>query len=89
MLFPKVIFGPLPALPAVWPADSIKGLCARGGFEVDLAWKDKKLTSATSRSRVGGLLKIRLGDRLVEFPTRNGEALQWGPDLNRRQTALS
>ncbi len=49
----------LPALPAAWPSGQVTGLCARGGFEVDLAWADGQLTSATVRSRLGGACRVR------------------------------
>jgi alpha-L-fucosidase 2 len=51
----------LPALPSAWPAGSVTGLKARGGFEVDLAWAGGRLTAATLRSKLGGHVRLRTG----------------------------
>ena len=49
----------LPALPQDWNKGSVKGLVARGAFEVDMDWDDGELTTATITSRIGGNLRIR------------------------------
>jgi alpha-L-fucosidase 2 len=54
----------LPALPKSWPAGSVTGLRARGGFEVDVTWAKGRVSHATLRSTRGGEARVRVGDRV-------------------------
>ena len=62
----------LPALPKAWPTGSLKGLCARGGFEVDLAWEDGALTKAIIHSKLGLPCKLRSGGQVLDLQTKPG-----------------
>src|SRR5690606_15708415 len=50
----------LPALPEALPQGSISGLKVRGGFEIDIAWADSKLTTLRIKSTLGGNCRLRL-----------------------------
>jgi alpha-L-fucosidase 2 len=54
----------LPALPDDWQSGEIKGLKARGGFEVDITWKNKKITKLMIQSNLGGNCKVKLPEPL-------------------------
>lgn len=49
----------LPALPRMWMEGNVKGLRARGGMEVDIAWKGGKASSVVLRPTAAGTWRLR------------------------------
>jgi alpha-L-fucosidase 2 len=64
----------LPALPEAWSEGRAKGLCARGGFEVDMAWTDGKITSLTVSSKKGGKTTVRFNGTSKSLHLKAGES---------------
>jgi alpha-L-fucosidase 2 len=67
----------LPALPKGWTTGSVKGLRARGGFELSIAWKDGVLSEATVRSFAGLPARLRYGTRTRDIALGKGERVSW------------
>jgi alpha-L-fucosidase 2 len=62
----------LPALPEAWRDGSVEGLVARGGFEIDIDWRNGQLTRAVVRSRHGGTIEVRTPRRKYTLKTKPG-----------------
>ncbi len=71
----------LPALPTAWPDGHVTGLRARGGYEVDIAWKAGKLVSAEIHSTVTGNAAVRYGSRVVQISLKRDKPLHLDSEL--------
>lgn len=66
----------LPALSVNWPTESVKGLRARGGYEVGIKWNDGKLISAEIRNINGKIsIPIRYGKKVRIIQCRHGKSV--------------
>lgn len=65
----------LPALPSAWRSGSIKGLCVKGGGEIDLYWKDGILDKCRVRSAKGMVIYLKYKETTTLF--------KWNPEEER------
>ncbi len=73
----------LPALPSEWPNGHINGLCARGGFVVDIEWEQGKLKQAQITSKLGNQLNLKYGDKTYHLDsTEKGKSYHFDVKAN-------
>ena len=66
----------LPALPDVWADGSVKGICARGGFEVSMEWSNKILKKLSIYARNNGKTELFYGNEKKEISLKKGQTLE-------------
>lgn len=66
----------LPALPDAWSDGSVNGICARGGFEIEMTWNDKKPEKVIISSKNGGKTTLIFGDKKQEIVLKKGESIE-------------
>jgi alpha-L-fucosidase 2 len=74
----------LPALPGVWANGSVRGLRARGGFEVDIVWQGGELSRAEVNSERGGNIPVRYRERVLQLQLAAGETRRLRPGNFRK-----
>ena len=70
----------LPALPDDWRTGIFKGVCARGAFELDFAWKNKQLTQLKITSKAGELCTLEAKSNVKIF--NKGKAISYHKLVN-------
>jgi len=65
----------LPALPPSWKDGSVTGLKARGGFEVNIEWKNGKLTKSEIKSLLGNPCVVRVNGKTTNYTPAKGETI--------------
>lgn len=71
----------LPALPDSWQTGTVSGICARGGFELTIKWKNGKLLEAEMLSKNGKRCNLYYNGKLLSLNTKNGGRFKITADL--------
>ena len=79
----------LPALPDAWSEGKVKGLCARGGFVIDMEWLDGEVVNVTVTARQNGETTLQVGEENIEVSLRKGESQNFNLTLEARRPSES
>ncbi|HEY8968635.1 MAG TPA: glycoside hydrolase family 95 protein, partial [Puia sp.] len=71
----------LPALPHALPDGEVRGICARGGYVLNLRWSDGVLKEVKLFSRKGGICVLKYGEKVVSVNTVAGKSYHLSPNL--------
>lgn len=63
----------LPSLPSALEDGEIKGLCTRGGFELDMKWKNGRLSALNILSKAGNVCTVKYEGKELKFTTESGK----------------
>ena len=70
----------LPAVPSAWSAGKVKGICARGGYVVDMTWKEGRVVQATIWNQTGKQRKVTLvcngREQLLKIKGKNKKVIR-------------
>jgi alpha-L-fucosidase 2 len=73
----------LPALPSTLAEGNIKGICARGGFELNFNWQNGRLQGVKVLSKMGGICHLRYQDKTISVDTQKGKTYRFNADLKQ------
>ncbi len=66
----------LPALPDAWENGSVKGVCARGGFEISMEWNQQTLTKLFIVAKKGGKTTLISGNKQKELNLKRAQKVE-------------
>jgi alpha-L-fucosidase 2 len=72
----------LPALPDAWHSGTVDGICARGGFEISMSWKNGSLVKVKVLSKTGNKCTLNYKGKAVTFDTKKGNTYKLNSKLN-------
>jgi alpha-L-fucosidase 2 len=73
----------LPALPSALPQGEVKGICARGGFVMDIKWKDNQLQQLVVTSKAGLPLLLRYNGKEIDMKTTKNSSYKFNAALQQ------